>query len=312
MNRRSWLAGFVCGLAVAIAAWAVVETRAAGEPPAKANEVPAGLVDLNRATLGLYAGGRARELATVPAVIVVSGNDLVLHKGGTRTAVSVIPPEYHALKCVAHITLGLFTHLAADQGQPLSVERFKALQQYRDLMTAATPAAEAFGFDPDTLARQRRMIDRSLGFANTVLRDGSVTADALAKYCRESRPDIMANCDGAAKAQLVAMHRQVMAWKKAMTADEWAGLTAVIPGRQTPRAENLAVQYFARLFGERGEGRRVVYAEGLDEDEALKLLGTLRLDGRLSVAVFDDPFRMYRDILADGARRAIDDILAAP
>ena len=85
-------------------------------------------------------------------------------------------------------------------------------------------------------------------------------------------------------------------------------------GAQTPRVENAAVQYFARLFGETsGEGRRVVYAEGLwDEEKALNLLGTLRLDGKLSVAVFNDPFRMYRDILADVARAAVDDILAVP
>ncbi len=87
----------------------------------------------------------------------------------------------------------------------------------------------------------------------------------------------------------------------------------IVQGAQTPRVENAAVQYFARLFGEKGEGRRVVYAEGLwDEEKAVNLLGTLRLDGKLAVAVFNDPFRMYRDILADVARAAVDDILAAP
>jgi hypothetical protein len=45
-----------------------------------------------------------------------------------------------------------------------------------------------------------------------------------------------------------------------------------------------------------------VYPEGLwDEEKAMNLLGTLRLDGKLSVAVFNDPFRMYRDLLADTA-----------
>jgi hypothetical protein len=63
----------------------------------------------------------------------------------------------------------------------------------------------------------------------------------------------------------------------------------------------------------RGEGRRVVYAESLwDEEKAVNLLGTLRLDGKLSVAMFGDPYRLYRDLLADSARRAIDDILAPP
>jgi hypothetical protein len=146
------------------------------------------------------------------------------------------------------------------------------------------------------------------------LKDGQISADGLTKYCRASRPDVLANAAAAARAQLVATHRQVMEWKKGMTAEEWGALTVIVQGMQTPRVENAAVQYFARLFGEtRGEGRRVVYAEGLfDEEKALNLLGTLRLDGKLSVAVFNDPFRMYRDLLADVARTAIDDILATP
>ncbi|OWK39211.1 hypothetical protein FRUB_06293 [Fimbriiglobus ruber] len=114
------------------------------------------------------------------------------------------------------------------------------------------------------------------------------------------------------RVQLRATHKQVMEWKKDMTAEEWAALTVIVPGSQTARSENATVQYFARLFGEStGEGRRVVYAESLwDEEKALRLLGTMRLDGKLAEAVFGDRFRMYRDFLADGARAAIDDILA--
>src|SRR5206468_31868 len=132
------------------------------------------------------------------------------------------------------------------------------------------------------------------------------------KFCRASRADVLTNGTDAVKAQLVATHKQVTAWKKDMTPEEWAGLAVIVPGTQTARAENAAVQYFARLFGEtNGEGRRVVYAEGLwDEEKAINLLGTRRLDEKLSVAVFGDRFRMFRDIVADGARTAIDDILA--
>ena len=291
----------------------IVALDAEATKPSKAvlPPVPAELVALNRTTLKLYAGGRVRELATVPAVVVVSGDDLVLRRGVARTVVTVIPPEYHALKCVAHVTLGLFGHLAADPGRPLGDGRVAALTEYRRQLAAAAPAVDGYGYDPATLARQKGMIERSRAFIDRVLADGHVSADDLTRYCRASRPDVMANCAAAAKTQLTATHRQMMAWKAEMTPAEWAGLVAVIPGRQTPRADNAAVQYFARLFGEPGEGRRVVYAEGLFvEDQALDLLGTRRLDGKLSVAVFDDPYRMYRDILADGARAAIDDLLS--
>jgi hypothetical protein len=40
------------------------------------NTIPKELEALNRAARELYAGGRARELAKIPAVILVSGDDL--------------------------------------------------------------------------------------------------------------------------------------------------------------------------------------------------------------------------------------------
>jgi hypothetical protein len=285
-----------------------------GQPVVAQGTIPEELEALNRATRRLYADGRARELSTIPTVILVSGDDLILRKNGQRVVAAVIPREYHALKCIAHSVLGLFAHLTYEPGKPLDEVRLKTLREYRTLLAAAGPVAATCGFDPETLTRQKRIIARGLAFIDAVLKDGQVSADDLTTYCRGSRPDVIANAAAAARAQVVATHRQVMEWKKGMTAEEWSALTVIVQGMQPPRVENAAVQYFARLFGEtRGEGRRVVYAEGLgDEGKALNLLGTLRLDGKLSVAVFNDPFRMYRDLLADVARPVIDDVLAAP
>jgi hypothetical protein len=262
----------------------------------------------------MYADARKQVISTVPVVIIVSGDDLILRKNDTRTVATVIPAEYHILKCVAHTTVALFAHLTAKTDKPLGEEHLKTLTEYQTLMTAAALAVEKCGFDPDMLARQKRILTRSQEFTAKVIKDAMVSSDELVKFCRSSRADILANGAAAAKAQVQATHKQVMAWKKDMTAEEWAALTVIVSGAQTPRAENAAVQYFARLFGEsNGEGRRIVYAESLwDEEKAINLLGTLRLDGKLSVAVFADPNRMYRDFLADGARTAIDDILGAP
>jgi hypothetical protein len=262
----------------------------------------------------MYAAARARELAAIPIVIVVSGDDLVLRRNGNRTVARVLGREYHALKCVAHPTLALFTHLASSAGRPLDHAQLKLLREYQSLLTAAIPAVEKLGFDAEVLALQKRLLTRAVEFAASVIRDGKVTDEDLKKYCRSSRTDILANGALAARSQVAAMHQQVMTWKKGMSAEEWAGLTVVISGSPTPRADNLAVQYFSRLLGEpHGECRRIVYAESLwDEEKAVNLLGTLRLDGKLSIAVFGDPVRMYRDFLADGARTAIDDLFAAP
>jgi hypothetical protein len=313
--RGLWL------IAVPVVGWWTLapHSRVPAEPPkadqpAAARTVPAEVETLNAAGRKIYADARARELASIPAVIVVEGDDLVLIRNGKRTVATVVPAEYHTFKGVAHSTLALFTLLTHDPGQPLGAERLKALAEYHKLLEAAGPGVEKFGFDPTTLARQKRILARATDFAARVLKDEKVSAEDLAKFCRASRADVVANGAAAARAQLVATHKQVAEWKKEMTPKEWTGLTVVIQGSQPARVENAAVQYFARLFGEApGEGRRIVYAEGLwEEDKAIRLLGTLRLDGKLSTAVFGDPFRMYRDFVADGARVAIDEIFAAP
>jgi hypothetical protein len=282
--------------------------------PGDQKKLPAEVETLNNAARKMYAEARSRELSTIPVVILVSGDDLILRKNGLRTAVTTTPIAVHLLKSVSHSTLALFTHLSSEPGQPLGKERLKTLSEYQALMAAAILPLERFGLEPELLARQKRILARAQEFAAKVLQEGSVSASDLAMFCRASRADIMANGAAAAKAQMVALHKQVLIWKQAMTPEEWSSVAVVVSGSQTPRADNAAVQYFARLFGESsGESRRIVYAESLwDEDKAINLLGTLRLDGKLSVAVFGDPYRMYRDFLADGARSALDEIFAAP
>jgi hypothetical protein len=315
MHAR-WLIGIVVAGVAALSSHreppAGKPNPAPADPAGEARKLPDELKALNTASHTMYAGARARELAAIPVVIIVSGDELVLRKNGKRTAVTTTPAEYHALKSVAHTTLALFGHLSEEPGRPLNEERRTSLKEYRVLVAAAGPVVEKFGFDADTLARQKRLLARAEALADQVLRDGKVSAEDLTKFCRASRADVVANGTAAVRAQLRATHKQVMEWKRGMTDEEWAALTVIVPGVQTARAENASVQYFARLLGETsGEGRRVVYAEALwDEEKALNLLGTLRLDGKLSEAVFGDRFRMYRDFLADGARAAIDDILA--
>ena len=73
---------------------------------------------------------------------------------------------------------------------------------------------------------------------------------------------ILANAADATRDQIDAYHARMKTWRKELSADEWKRLKVVVRGAQTPRKGNLAVQYFAKLLGEKGEGDRIVYAEG--------------------------------------------------
>jgi len=103
------------------------------------------------------------------------------------------------------------------------------------------------------------------------------------------------------------LHTQVTAWRKEMSAGDWAKLRVLVIGPHMPREGLVVMQYFSKLLNEPQEGRRIVYAEGLwEEPRALDLVGTHLLDGAVSEAFFGDYWRMHRDLLADAAKDYLD------
>ena len=81
----------------------------------------------------------------------------------------------------------------------------------------------------------------------------------------------------------------------------------IIPGAALPRKNSMAVQYFAKLLQEPGEGRRIIYAESqFEESRDLLLLGTHILDAEAARAFFNDPWRLQRDMLGAAADSYLD------
>ena len=286
----------------------------AGQPKQSKYNLPVELEELNDLARQKYRTGIDAEIAGSGPIVIYTGDELVLRKGKERTAVPIIPTEYAVVKCTSHVALGTHSILAPHaNGNPLPDAVLASVKEFRGVVVKCEPALEGRGLDADTLARQKRLIASATAFLDKVLADGKVTEAALLAYCRGTRADLLANATTAARAQLSAMHKQMMAWKKELTAEEWARLKAIVQGSQLPRTEHLAVQYFARLFGETGEGRRIVYAESLwEEDRAIALLARKAAEGRLGEAFFGDYTRFHRDFLGSAARTVLDDIFAAP
>jgi hypothetical protein len=136
-----------------------------------------------------------------------------------------------------------------------------------------------------------------------------VARKELLAYVRRMRPLLLAGVRGAARAQIDALHRQTKAWRARLGERDWKRTKVIVMGSQMPRRGNLAVQYFARLLGVRGEGPRIVYAEAIfDEEKALALLGTHLVDTRIGADFFDDPGYMDRDLLRNAAREYLDEL----
>ena len=76
-----------------------------------------------------------------------------------------------------------------------------------------------------------------------------------------------------------------------------------------PRTNNLAVQYFSKLLGVKGEGIKITYAESVfQQKRAMQILGTSLLDAQIGEGYFGDPWRMHRDLLGNAAAVYLDGI----
>jgi hypothetical protein len=304
-DRRALLAALVlAGLACVTRAQvpSVTASKPATEPAVAVAPDP--LATLNDAFRAAYRRAKEAALARSGPVILAEGDNLVLKQGDRRVEVPYVPAVYHALKSVAHIPLALDVMLAPHAGEdPLDGAVLSELRAYRGLIAAADPTLAAHGLDSEQLERQRKLIAASVRFLDSVVATRRCPrADRLA-FTRRMTPLVMANVAEAARSELDALHRQVGSWRSQMTAEEWTKLSVVILGSALPRKENLTVQYFARLLGEPGEGRRITFAESIrDEPKALDLMATRTVDTTIGVDFFNDPLRMHRDLLADAAK----------
>jgi hypothetical protein len=264
---------------------------------------PDSFAALNSHFRSAYRQARERVRTELDPVILCDGDQLTLIHARRQETVRTTPLSYHQLKAVAHVPFSIFLILEGTSGD-LTADQRKQLQELRyaaALVVRDLPQSGLADDQRDFAARLLAAADEQLGI---LLAGRRVEPPELAAWLAVVRPTIERLVEFAAAAQVQGFHRQMMIWKAHLTPVEWQRLRVVIQGTAMPRKDHLAVQYFARLFNEPGEGRRIVYAEALFEPErALNLLATHELDRRAATAFFADPLRLHRDLLADAARR---------
>lgn len=298
-------------IAACAMAWVLIDAGpVSAEEPAPSDP----LITLNAASRAAYRRAKETALSRIGPVIFVEGDTLVLKSGDRRTEARYTPERYHVLKAFAHIPLALDTMLmTVPDGGTLDPGLLDELGRYRERIVAARERIAQLGLERVQAERQATLIDASLGFLDALREARSCRVADRVAFTRRMAPLVLANAAEATRAEIDALDRLVRAWKGTLTAADWERLTVVVMGRPLPRKDNLAVQYFARLLGEPGEGRRIVYAESLfDEPKALDLLATRVVDAQVGLDFFDDPTRMYRDLLGDAASAYLSQLFDRP
>jgi hypothetical protein len=270
---------------------------------------PQALTALNDAFRAAYSEAKTRALAASGPTLIVKGDSLTLLRDGRRIEANTGVPIYDPVKTIAHIPLAIYVTLTPGDGA-IEDARLKTLAGLRELIPPAEASLDTLHLSEATLARQKQIVAASLALLDNVVRTHEIARSSLLGFARGMAPLLMQNVTEATRAQLNAVHTQVSAWRRDLSPQEWNQLHVVIIGSHMPRQDLVVSQYFLRLLHERGEGRRVVYAESLwEEPKALDLLGTHLLDGSVGEAFFGDAMRMHRDLLGDAAKEYLPRLL---
>lgn len=257
---------------------------------------------LNNTFRVAYRGVREEAIAQTSPIIIVEGDELVLMHGGRRHAVTAVPRLYHELKAFAHVPLALYLMTRPGPDGNLIQASHAALADILAKIEATQSDLNNRNYPKEIRERQELILKASQAYVKDAQKSQRVAPEARSKFARHMAPFVLANATDAAKAQIDGYHKQVFTWRDELSPADWSKLKVVVMGTQMPRQGHIAVQYFAWLLGETGEGKRIVYAEAIfDEQKALALLATHRIDTDIGAAFFNDERRMHRDLLADSA-----------
>lgn len=260
------------------------------------------LFNLNRDFIKAHAAARKIDLESGGPIILLRDGKLVLVRNNTETTSEMILPRYDTLKVFAHMPVAIYLMLAPPGAGKLDAQRLQQLNEYRARIDRVEKNIDQIDLTGENLERQKQFLAASKQFLEKVIQQQQFSTEELHTFTRSTLPMIKANLAGAAASQLDAMHQQIMAWKKELTPDEWKKLRVSVKGAVLARDDNLAMQYFERLLHVKGNGMRLIYMERyVPPTPMLTLLATRSVDRGISIAFFDNPDRMFRDVLADAA-----------
>ena len=256
---------------------------------------------LNGAFRAAYSKTKKDLTKAADPVLFEEGGKVVLLHAGKRSERAYQSPRYDEVKTICHVPLAL--HVMLLNQTDLGDEPIAELGRFRDKVVAAQKTLKERGYEGDLLARQEKVVADSLTFLDGVVKRRKVSAEELKTFTLDMGKQMTPLVDEIARLQIDTLDVAVQAFRKELSDEEWQRLKVVVMGSAMPRQQQIVVQYFARLLGEPGEGRRIIYAEGLwTEDRALDLLGKHLLDGPIGRDFFGDDRRMMRDLLADAAK----------
>lgn len=275
--------------------------------PPKNNELSATLKRLNRSMHIALKGSITQHRKDLgPLIIFENGKMKLLRANQEVAAFPISPPlAYHQLKVFGHIAFATVIQLArSDLSQDQQVEWIKAVKEDIKLAKAEL---KTMSFSVAIVESQGKLLDHTLNLL-TKAEQAPVSKADLALYSKTVVPLMQPALHKSAQLHLEVIHTQTKALYALLKVEERPLVRIHLYGGRGARRDNIVIQYFSWLFGERKglESPRIVFSENIsDHDKALDMFAKYKTEQQLAVLIFEDPNRLDRDLLGDTVREQL-------
>jgi hypothetical protein len=268
-----------------------------------ASSCPRGLQAGNDVFHEAYEATRDSARHEVP-ILVVMPSELALHYREERQGFPYSRPSFDRAKSGAHIAVALFALTCSEA--PATRTR----EQLARLLEHTQAAQRELGDSPDSQPLNgeiRSLLGTCQRFAEAALERATAESER-SEFARRAGPSVLRITELATREQIAGLHEAVDRALDRLSSEDQQRLQVVVVGDHQARTRSLGMQYFQRRFREQpGTDERVTYGENIaDEEEAIALVGTRRLDRLIARAFFGDEKRLQRDVLGDAAKLCIE------
>jgi hypothetical protein len=260
---------------------------------------------LNEEFRKLYREQTKAIMDEIPLILIVSGDSVTALSGQSRT-LYLLPNIYTEIKASLHSVLG-FQGLMVKLSGNVDDEQWQKAIQYSKYLS------ELLTLIPQTTAQQKTK-QLTIEFVTLIkkatdefIKQKQVNENQVQAVLTKVRPIILNVAKDIGQESAESLKAILVSIQAKTSKSDWDRTIAVIPGPITARLNNLNVAVTASVMGRELLGKRIFYSENVyDEAGIISYIEMLMRDKKLSVMLFDDPYRMWRDLLADTSTTIIE------
>ena len=259
---------------------------------------------LNDGFRKLYYEQTKAVMDQLPLILIVGGDSVTALSGELRT-VYPLPNTYAEIKSSLHSVLG-FQGLIALTGNTDDAQWQKVIRYSKDL-------GELLTLIPQTDAKPKikqltiEFVTQLKEATDMFIKQKQINENQMLSVLAKVRPIIITVAKDIGQESAESLRAILVSIQSKTSKDVWDQTIAVIPGPITARLNNLNAAVTASVMGRDLLGKRIFYSENFYDEAGIRsYVAMLMRDKKLSVMLFDNPYRMWRDLLADTSETIID------